>query len=37
MISDASKARYTIIATNGNKYAAAFKYLKQKDQVFQYY
>ena len=33
MLSAASKARYTIITTNGNKYAATVKYLKQKDQV----
>jgi hypothetical protein len=32
-----STARYTIIATNGNKYAATFKYLKQKDRVLWYY
>jgi len=36
MLSDASKTRNTIIATNGNKYAAALKYLKQKDQVLRY-
>lgn len=34
MLSYVSKTRYTIIAINGNKYAATFKYLKQKDQVF---
>jgi hypothetical protein len=32
-----STARYTIIATNGNKYAATFKYLKQKKLVLSYY
>lgn len=37
MLSYESKTRNTIIAINGNKYAATFKYLKQKDQVFRYY
>jgi hypothetical protein len=34
MLSDASTARYTIIATNGSRYATTFKNLKQKEQVF---